>query len=153
MSDIATISAFFGSIKTATELAKAIKGADLSLEKAETKLKMAELISALANAKVQAAEIQDLLQEKDERIKNLEKTLKTKSQLIHHDGIYYETNADGNTVGEPYCPQCFEVDNIVVHLKNIKEQYYYCTNCQNNYGELPDSLKQNPRKSVSYYTD
>lgn len=48
MPDIATISAFLGSIKTATELAKAIKGADLSLEKAETKLKMANLIQKMS---------------------------------------------------------------------------------------------------------
>ncbi len=44
MPDIAAISAFVGSIKTAAEIAKAIKEAGLSLEKAETKLKMAELI-------------------------------------------------------------------------------------------------------------
>lgn len=35
MPDLATITAFIGSIKTATDIAKTIKGADVSLEKAE----------------------------------------------------------------------------------------------------------------------
>ena len=41
MPDIATIGAFLTSIKTATEIAKALREVDVSLEKAETKLKIA----------------------------------------------------------------------------------------------------------------
>ncbi len=92
MTDIVTISAFLGSIKTATDIAKAIKGADLSLEKAETKLKMAELISALADAKIQAAEIQDLIQEKDERITELEELIRFKFKLVRQNGRYYKVS-------------------------------------------------------------
>lgn len=46
MPDIITFAAFLGSIKTATEIAKAIKLSDSSLEKAELKLKIAELIES-----------------------------------------------------------------------------------------------------------
>ena len=45
---------------------------NVSLEKAETKLKSADLVSSLADAKLEAAKIQDLLLEKDRRIKELE---------------------------------------------------------------------------------
>jgi len=130
MPDIATISAFIGSIKTATELAKAIKGADLSLEKAETKMKMAELISALADAKIQAAEIQDLLQERDERIKELEKSLDNKSKLIFQKGKYYESDANNNPIGEPYCSHCWESKNKMIHLSKLGS-VHKCPSCEN----------------------
>jgi len=131
MPDITTISAFFGSIKTATELAKAIKGADLSLEKAETKLQMAELISALADAKIHAAEIQDLLQEKDERIKELEKSLDNKSKLIRHEGKYFESNKNGNPIGDPYCSNCWESQKKAIHLDIIAGELHKCPSCKN----------------------
>ena len=132
MPDIATMSAFIGSIKTATELAKAIKGADLSLEKAETKLKMAELISALADAKIQAAEIQDLLQEKDKKIRELEKSLENKSKLIRHNGKYFESDENGNSTGDPYCSKCWEANNKMIHLTNW-EGMEICPTCSNVY--------------------
>ena len=132
MPDIATITAFLGSIKTASELAKAIKGADLSLEKAETKLKMAELISALADAKIQAAEIQELLQEKDERIKTLEKSLNNKSELIRHEGKYYESDENGKPIGDSYCSNCWESSNKMIHLNNLGG-IEVCPSCETPY--------------------
>lgn len=82
MPDIATISAFLGSIKTATDIAKAIKNADSSLEKAELKLKIAELMESLADVKIQAAEIRELVQEKDEEIKHLRNFIGERERLI-----------------------------------------------------------------------
>ena len=56
--DLTAVSTLLGSIKTATEIAKLIKDSDVSLEKAETKLKLAELISALADAKIKVTAVQ-----------------------------------------------------------------------------------------------
>ena len=50
MADIATIAAALGSLKTATDIAKLIKDSGSSLEQAEVKLQIAELISSLAEA-------------------------------------------------------------------------------------------------------
>ena len=68
--DIAALSSLLGSLKTATDIARFIKDSDLSLEKAETKLKLAELISALADAKIEAAKIQQLLLERAANIRS-----------------------------------------------------------------------------------
>lgn len=78
MPDIATISAFLGSIKTATDLAKAIRSADSSLEKAELKLKIAELMESLSDVKIQAVDIKELIQEKDAEIEKLNTLLNAK---------------------------------------------------------------------------
>lgn len=151
MPDIATISAFLGSIKTATDIAKAIKGADASLEKAELKLKIAELIETLADVKMNAVEVQDLIQEKDKRIKELEKSLENKSNLIRHKGKYFETDEDGKIAGEPYCSKCWEVDKIAVHLRHIEEKYYICPLCKNNYGSSPNSWESEGSTNIQTY--
>ena len=53
--DMTAITAVLGSIKTATEIAKYIKDSNVSFEKAETKLRLAELIGALADAKLKSS--------------------------------------------------------------------------------------------------
>ncbi|MCD9186089.1 MAG: hypothetical protein LUM44_06630 [Pyrinomonadaceae bacterium] len=138
MPDIATISTFLGSLKTATELAKAIKGADLSLEKAETKLKMAELISALADAKIQAVEIQDLLQEKDEKIKELEKAFKLKSKLVFKDFAYFQVDGENNHFGEPLCSYCWDQNQKAVKLTKPQpySSFIICPNCKNTFSKV-----------------
>jgi hypothetical protein len=56
--DPTTIGALLTSLKAATDIAKFIRGSDLSIERAELKLKLAELVEALANAKLEAADVQ-----------------------------------------------------------------------------------------------
>jgi len=140
MPDLATISAFLGSIKTATEIAKAIKGAEVSLEKAEIKLKMAELISALADVKIQAAEIQEVILEKDKEIAELKNLIQTKSQLIRENNLYYEL---GDTeFRKPFCPHCWEVNQSIIHLISTITPYLpqfdslTCLKCKNSYKRL-----------------
>lgn len=58
MPDILAINATITAIRHSIDIAKAIKDADSTLEKAELKLKIAELIESLANAKIQATEFQ-----------------------------------------------------------------------------------------------
>ena len=79
--DFASVSAVLGSIKTATEIAKILKESNVSLEKAEFKLKLAELISSLADAKIEMSEIQQLLVEKDSKIRKLNERLSIKDKL------------------------------------------------------------------------
>lgn len=134
MTDIATISAFLSSIKTATEIAKAIKDADISIEKAESKLKMAELISSLADAKIHAAEIQGLLQEKNKKITELENAFEIKSKLIRHEEAYYEVDDNGAPIGDPYCSHCWEVNHKAVHLHyGLLRRHRICPACKNAY--------------------
>ena len=70
--DIAAIGSLLSSLKTATDIAKFIRESDFSIEKAETKMKLAELISSLADAKIEAAEVQQSILERDEIIRTLE---------------------------------------------------------------------------------
>lgn len=73
--DIASISAALAGIKSATEIAKIIKDSGASLEQAEIRLKLADLISALADAKIEIANIREVVSDKESEIKDLYKKL------------------------------------------------------------------------------
>lgn len=130
MADIATLTAFITSLKAATDIAKAIKDADFSLERAETKLKMAELIEALADAKMHAAEIRDVIHERDERIAELERTLNVKGKMIHKSPFFY---MEGDEI--PFCPKCWEANARAIHLVLSDDGLGTCPNCD-WYGRL-----------------
>ena len=72
MPDIAALASVLGSIKTATEIAQLLRSGTLSLEQAEAKLKLADLIGALDDVKLEMASVLDLVAEKDAQIRALE---------------------------------------------------------------------------------
>ncbi len=136
MPDIATIGALISSVKSATDIAKLIKDSDVSLSAAESKLKAAELISALADVKFELAEVQDLLRGRDERITELENELVTKLALSF-DGTFYWAKDDK----VPFCAVCRERDNKNHHLTffppfdSQSSSYYSCKICENSFDE------------------
>ncbi len=133
MPDLASIGAFLSSVKTATEIAKALRDVDVSLEKVETKLKIADLMDALAEARIKAAEIQEVIQDKERRIAELEQAFALKSKLVCHLDAYYETGANDNPVGAPYCSHCWEVNHKTVHLHELNPRKSKCPACGNLY--------------------
>ena len=116
MADMATISAFTGSVKAAIDIAKAIKDADVSLEKAELKIRMAELISALADTKIASAEIVEISRQKDAEIEKLRNLLKFKEKLIRGKEAYFEVDESGKPMGDLYSSHCWETNSKAIHL-------------------------------------
>ena len=135
MPDIASINAVLTSIKTATDIAKWFRETDLSLEKAEAKLKLAELMSSLADAKVSMAETQALLEKKDREIKALQEALEVKKKLVRYRDSYYESDESRNPTGDPYCSKCWEVDHKLVHINQHPQNRAnsVCPACKNIY--------------------
>ena len=131
MIDIATISAALGGIKAATEIAKYLKESDTSLDKAETKLKIAELISELADAKLAIAEIQETILEKDRAIAELKKAQNIDKELIY-EAPYYWLNKDEGKEG-PFCQQCYDSDKKLTRLHTPREGVWYCYSCKNEF--------------------
>lgn len=142
MTEIAAISAFITSIKNATDIAKVIREAGVSLEKAEINFKLAELIGALADAKIQASEVKELLQEKDGQIAKLKKAFEMKDSLVREGDAYYKVNDAGKPNSSPYCSHCWEVNHIPVHLTQIVGGMgdWNCPACQNSYSRKTVSL-------------
>lgn len=134
MADMATISAITGSVKAAIDIAKAIKDADVSLEKAELKIRMAELISALADTKIASAEIVEISRHKDAEIEKLRNLLKFKEKLIRVNEAYFEVDESGKPMGGPYCSHCWEASSKAIHLRSVRASFIKeCPACQTSY--------------------
>lgn len=131
MDIITSVTAILGSIKTATDIAKIIKDSDLSLEKAETKLKLANLIDSLADAKLKIINVQEVLLEAEARIRELEQQMNVRQRLEWREPFYWRTTETG-TDG-PFCQKCYDVESSLVRLQGDGNGYYECRACKSSY--------------------
>jgi hypothetical protein len=132
--DLTSVTAVLGSIKTATEIAKYIKDTDLSLEKAETKLKLADLIGALSDAKLEGVGVQQTLAEAEARIRELEQTLETRVKVRWEEPFYWlDDDSDGLTPDGPFCQHCYDGGGKLVRLQGYGDGYFECKVCKNSY--------------------
>ena len=133
MTDIASISAILSSIKTATDLARLLKDSKASLERAEVKLKLADLIGALADARIELSELQTLVLEKDKRIDELKLKLRDSGNTVGYLGARYLADEDGEPFGGPFCPTCFAKSKELYPLTNWSPgtDTHKCGNCGN----------------------
>lgn len=129
--DIATISGALGSIKAATDIAKLIRNSNISLQDAEVKLKLADLISTLADAKIEMADIQADLIRNQEKISELENKLKLKEDVTW-DEPYYWLGAAKEKNG-PYCQKCFDGEQKLIRLQGNGSGYWDCKQCTSSY--------------------
>ena len=132
MDPITAISSTLASIKTATEIAKLLKDADLSLEKAEYKLKLAELVGALADAKLEIVSVQDIVAEKDRTIKELEQKLDLKGKVKFERPFYWKQDDDQRD--GPFCQKCYDSKDKLIRLQQRgNRDEWDCLECSNYY--------------------
>jgi hypothetical protein len=129
--DIAAIGSLLSSLKTATDIAKFIRESDLSLERAELKLKLAELVEALAGAKLEAANVQQELLDRDERIRELLAAAKVRAQIKWAQPCYYMPNDQG--IDEPYCQNCYDSSSSLSRLHTDGNGFFQCRVCKQSY--------------------
>jgi hypothetical protein len=129
--DITSISAALASIKTAADIAKLIKDSDSSLERAESKLRLAELMSSLADAKLELIEIQQALSDKDARIRSLEGQLAVRGRLQWESPYYWLETASSKE--GPYCQRCFDTEEKLIRLQGNGSGWWQCCACKNAY--------------------
>lgn len=123
------VAALFSTIKSATEIAKIVRESASTLERAETQLKLAELTSALADVKMQAAEVQALLTERDSRIQALETALKSRSEMKWREPAYWMSNDAGEE--HPFCQTCYDGKGLLSRLHDRGRGLFACTVCGN----------------------
>ncbi len=138
MTDIATIAAALNSLKNATDIAKFLRESNLSLERAELKFKLAELVGALADAKLELIEVQETVSEKDKRIAEIEEAFQGKDELLRRYDAYYKIDEAGNPFGVAYCLRCWENDHKKRQLVHEAKDRFtrVCTACGHRYEGL-----------------
>jgi len=153
---ISAITSALGSIKAATDIAKLLIEANTRLEKAELKLELAGLVEALANAKLQIADVRQMLGSKDDTIARLQAALKLKGRIALKNSAYWLTNeADGSTEG-PFCTHCYDSDKVMCRLLPDKDEPgVKCPECKSTFASKPlfDHLRPEVEQKRKKYID
>lgn len=116
---------YVASVKAAWELAKAIKVSADAIDDAQMKLQVAELIGALADARIQAADSAEF-------ISNLQRQLKSKEEMKFNGSVYYMVK-DGVEQDGPWCPTCYDARCLEIRLQRSRsrstESNWHCKEC------------------------
>ncbi|HPG39733.1 MAG TPA: hypothetical protein PLP19_13290 [bacterium] len=131
MTDLTMISSTLSGIKTAVDIAKYLIDINSSLKNAEMNIKLSDLMTALADAKINIANIQTIIIEKDEKINELEKALEIKGNLRYEAPYYWLDNANGKE--GPYCQRCYDKEKALIRLQVYLSGSWVCCSCKNIY--------------------
>lgn len=140
MPDFGAISAGISSIKVAIDIAKDLKGATSAIKDAEVKLKIAELLEAMSEVKVQLVEAQDENLELKRTIKDLELALARQDEVVFRDGYYYLAEAQEGKPEGPFCSNCYSSSNRLSLLTEVTGTFrsfgkYKCPACEQRFGQ------------------
>ncbi len=148
--DPGTITAFLGSIKTATELALAIKNSGTTLERAEMQFKLAGLVSALADVKIEAAGVQQALLDAQERVRELEAAAKLRVELKWRQPCYWRPSESGGEE-EPYCQPCHDNHNRLSRLHTDGNGYFRCRVCAQSFKTQERSSRDKAEQNAAIH--
>ena len=131
MFDISQISAISGAIDAVTNIVRGIKEADFSLDKAILKFNLAEMAEKLAEAKLQLADVTNLIHEKEQKVIFLQKKLE---QLASNErpvlkGGCYTFEGDAAL----YCTACWDMDFYKVttsRVPSVQQHVRQCPKCK-----------------------
>jgi len=123
-------------VTAAIGFARELNGVDVQLDQASLKLKIAELTTSLADAKLGLVDIAEQLRAKDAELASLRQQIQYRAEnLVDHKGFRYQAE-DGKPKGLPYCPVC-ESKGLYVRVaqdRSVNGYPYKCPNCKSNYG-------------------
>ena len=104
-----------------------------SLEAAEIKFKLAELLDSLADAKMEMANIKEMVLEKETKIQELEKQINTTKSVIWEQPYYFCVLESGEKDG-PFCQNCYDSTKELIRLQSPQGRgLWVCGTCKNSY--------------------
>mgnify|MGYP001201708196 CR=1 FL=1 len=131
--DFPSITAALTGIKSASDIAKLIKESGATIEAAEIKFQMAELLGALADAKIEIANIKEMVLEKEAQIQVLQKKLETESDIKWEDPYYFRLSDSGEKDG-PFCQKCYDSEKVLIRLQSPgKNGFWQCKACNSDF--------------------
>ncbi len=109
-----------GIIENAKEIADLIK-----------KIDDIELYKEIVELESEIIDLTRVVRQKEDRISELEKSLKTSKRIHFHSPFYFAEEES-----DPYCSRCWETDGIAVHVIYHGEYSsgyrYVCPHCKND---------------------
>lgn len=133
------IAGSLSAVTAALGLVKELRDIDAQFDKAELKLKIADLTSALSDAKLGLVDISQELKAKEDEISRLRATIEFReTKLIDKGQFRFFAGDDGKGKGLPICPVCEKRGDFISVAQDrshgIGKITYYCPKCKANYG-------------------
>jgi hypothetical protein len=118
----------------ALKLVKELNNVDREFDKADLKIKIAELAGKLVSFQTTLADAREAIAAKDVEISRLKDALKIVPKLAMCDGFLYGTNAKGEPDGHPYCPRCHTSDSRFMRTVGGTDLHIsVCPECKQEY--------------------
>lgn len=115
------IPAALASINAAIGITKAIRDIEKKYDAATLKAAIADLTSALADAKLGLVELREQIEGKEAEITALKEAFDIKTALVAGpDGFDYLPGDDGQPSGAPACPQCLQAHHKIIFTHQKK---------------------------------
>lgn len=131
--EMTAVTAAMAGIRNAIEIARVIKESKDSLKEAEVNSKIADLVSELAETKLQIVSIREIISEKDAEILELRNQIEIKKNLVWERPYYYIVLDNGEKDG-PYCQKCQDGDGKLIRLQSSRrEGFWKCSVCTNQF--------------------
>jgi hypothetical protein len=121
------ITAIAGSISAAIGITKELVSADRAFDKAELRLKLADLMVELANARTEALDIQMDNARLHIELTKLQQRLSFQGSLRFKMPYYI---SEGQEDGGPYCANCWDGEHLAMHLIVRDPGEWYCSRCK-----------------------
>lgn len=133
MAEPPSIIAALNALKNASDIIKALRSADVSFDRAQLKIQIAELAGALADARMSVLDAQEEISTLQERIRRLDARADVRSRLHYKNNAYYL--AEGDKESGPYCVACFERHERLVRLTKLPSTFeglgsFQCSSCR-----------------------
>jgi len=131
-----TIAEGLSALGTALGIVKTLREIDRGVQEAEYKLQIANMTSALADAKLALVDAQDTARSQKDEIEKLKAASRFREEeTVRANGFLYR-KTDGRPAGKPYCSVCSD-DGHFIHLVTVPTKegtVYKCPRCNGNYG-------------------
>lgn len=121
------------SLKTASETLKYLRDVDAKFDKAELKIKVAELAESLSLARSAVLDAKEENETLRAQIKELQNAQNDRANMVHKDNLYFFRQGE-KQVG-PYCPRCFEHEHQRMPVTKLEPAFrelgqYKCPQCK-----------------------
>jgi hypothetical protein len=135
------IPATLSALGSALGIVKELREINDQFDKADLKLKIADLSGALADARHGVIDAEDALRAKDTEIARLSSAFHYRVEsTMRYQGLTYEKSPNGERPsGMPFCPVC-EQTGLLIRLakREVSGLPAKCPKCQANFGHVPE---------------
>lgn len=122
-------------VSQALDVVKGMRAVEKSFDAATYKIQIADLMTALSDAKLELVAARDAATAKDTEFERLKATLAGQAELVDgRGGFKYRANADRQPSGLPVCPTCEHRDGrLTFTVKDDSPRKVRCPVCTSRF--------------------